>query len=161
MAQVEIIAANLKTNNKNSINIKRVCAYARVSTDLEEQQTSYASQIKHYSEQIKSNPNYEFVGIYADEGISGTQVKHRTEFMRMIDDAKNDKIDMIITKSISRFARNVVDTLKYVRLLREHNVDVYFEKENIHTLDLDSEMFLTFYSALLKQKVSLFLKMLK
>ncbi len=149
MAQVEIIAANLKTNNKNSINrnIKRVCAYARVSTDLEEQQTSYASQIKHYSEQIKSNPNYEFVGIYADEGISGTQVKHRTEFMRMIDDAKNDKIDMIITKSISRFARNVVDTLKYVRLLREHNVDVYFEKENIHTLDLDSEMFLTFYSA--------------
>ena len=81
--------------------------------------------------------------------------------MRMIDDAKNDKIDMIITKSISRFARNVVDTLKYVRLLREHNVDVYFEKENIHTLDLDSEMFLTFYSALLKQKVSLFLKMLK
>lgn len=149
MAQVEVIAANLNTNNKTSINrsIKKVCAYCRVSTDLEEQQTSYSSQIKYYSEHIKSNPNYEFVGIYADEGISGTQVKHRTEFQRMIEDATSNKIDIIFTKSISRFARNVVDTLKYVRLLREHNVDVYFEKENIHTMDLESEMFLTFYSA--------------
>lgn len=78
MAQVEIIAANLKTNIKNSVKniIKRVCAYCRVSTDSEEQQTSYSSQIKHYSEQIKSNPDWEFVGIYADEGISGTQVKN-------------------------------------------------------------------------------------
>ncbi len=149
MAQVEIIAANLKNNIKDSVKkiIKKVCAYCRVSTDSEEQQTSYNSQIKHYSEQIKSNPEWEFVGIYADEGISGTQVKKRTEFMRMIDDALNGKIDIIIAKSISRFARNTVDTLKYVRLLREHNVDVYFEKENIHTLELDSEMFLTLYSA--------------
>lgn len=149
MAQVEIIAANLKTNIKNSVKkmIKRVCAYCRVSTDSEEQQTSYSSQIKHYSEQIKSNPEWEFVGIYADEGISGTQVKKRTEFKRMIDDALKGKIDIIIAKSISRFARNTLDTLKYVRLLREHNVDVYFEKENIHTLNLDSEMFLTLFSA--------------
>jgi len=149
MAQVEIIAANLKQNVINSVKkiIKRVCAYARVSTDSEEQLTSYSSQIKHYSEKIKSNPDWEFVGIYADEGLSGTQVKNRTEFRRMIDDALNGKIDMIIAKSISRFARNTLDTLKYVRLLREHNVDVYFEKENIHTLELDSEMFLTLYSA--------------
>ena len=149
MAQVEIIAANLKQNVINSVKkiIKRVCAYARVSTDSEEQLTSYSSQIKHYSEKIKSNPDWEFVGIYADEGLSGTQVKNRTEFQRMIDDALNGKIDMIIAKSISRFARNTLDTLKYVRLLREHNVDVYFEKENIHTLELDSEMFLTIYSA--------------
>ena len=149
MAQVEIIAANLKQNVINSVKkiIKRVCAYARVSTDSEEQLTSYSSQIKHYSEKIKSNPDWEFVGIYADEGLSGTQVKNRTEFQRMIDDALNGKIDMIIAKSISRFARNTLDTLKYVRLLREHNVDVYFEKENIHTLELDSEMFLTLYSA--------------
>ena len=149
MAQVEIIAANLKQNKINSVKtiIKRVCAYARVSTDSEEQLTSYSSQIKHYSEKIKSNPNWEFVGVYADEGISGTQVKNRTEFQKMIDDALNGKIDMIIAKSISRFARNTLDTLKYVRLLREHNVDVYFEKENIHTLELDSEMFLTLYSA--------------
>ena len=149
MAQVEIIAANLKNNIKNSVKkiIKKVCAYCRVSTDSEEQQTSYNSQIKHYTDKIKSNPEWEFVGIYADEGISGTQVKKRTEFMRMIDDALNGKIDMIIAKSISRFARNTLDTLKIVRELREHNVDVYFEKENIHTLELDSEMFLTLYSA--------------
>ena len=149
MAQVEIIAANLKNNIKNSVKriIKKVCAYARVSTDSEEQLTSYSSQINHYTNYIKSNTDWEFAGVYADEGISGTQVKKRTEFMRMIDDALNGKIDMIIAKSISRFARNTLDTLKYVRLLREHNVDVYFEKENIHTLELDSEMFLTLYSA--------------
>lgn len=149
MAQVEIIAANLKQNVVKSVKkiIKRVCAYARVSTDSEEQLTSYSSQIKHYSEYIKSNPEWEFVGVYADEGISGTQIKKRTQFKRMIDDALNGKIDMIIAKSISRFARNTLDTLKIVRELREHNVDVYFEKENIHTLELDSEMFLTLYSA--------------
>ena len=148
MAQVEIIAANLKTTEKSiKKTLKKVCAYARVSTDSEEQLTSYESQIKHYSEYIKSNPEWEFVGIYADEGISGTQVKNRTEFQRMIDDALGGKIDIIIAKSISRFARNTVDTLNNVRLLREHNIDVYFEKENIHTLLLDSEMFLTLYSA--------------
>ena len=149
MATVEIIKANLKTKLNEIVNNikKRVCAYARVSTDSEEQLTSYSSQIKHYSEYIKSNPNWEFVGVYADEGISGTQVKNRCEFQRMLDDAFNGKIDIIIAKSISRFARNTLDTLKYVRELREHKVDVYFEKENIHTLDLDSEMFLTLYSA--------------
>ena len=149
MAEVEVIAANLKNNNKNSVKktIKKVCAYCRVSTDSEEQQTSYNSQIKYYTDKIKSNSEWEFVGIYADDGISGTQVKNRTEFMRMIDDALNGKIDIIIAKSISRFARNTLDTLKYVRLLREHNVGVYFEKENIHTIELDSEMFLTLYSA--------------
>ena len=150
MAQVEIIAANLK-NKDNNITIankkKRVCAYGRVSTDDEEQITSYNSQIKYYTEKIKSNPDWEFVGIYADEGISGTQVKNRTEFQRMIDDALNGKIDIILAKSISRFARNTLDTLKYVRDLRDKKVDVYFEKENIHTIDLDSEMFLTLYSA--------------
>jgi DNA invertase Pin-like site-specific DNA recombinase len=144
MAKVEIIKANnliaeeINTERK----LKKVCAYARVSTDSEEQLTSYDSQIKYYSDYINSNPNWKFVGIYADEGISGTQVKHRTEFQRMINDALNGKIDIIITKSISRFARNVVDTLNNVRELRECNVDVYFEKENIHTIDTESEMFL-------------------
>ena len=148
MVKVEIIKANLKTNCKSvEQKRKRVCAYARVSTDSEEQLTSYSSQIKHYSTLIKSNPDWEFVGIYADEGISGTQVKNRTEFKRMIDEALSGKIDMIIAKSISRFARNTVDTLENVRLLRENNIDVFFEKENIHTLNLDSEMFLTLYSA--------------
>ena len=149
MAQFEIITANLKQNNINSVNKKnqRVCAHARVSTDNEEQLTSYSSQIKHYTDYIKSNPEWEFVGVYADEGISGTQAKKRTQFMKMIADALNGKIDIIIAKSISRFAKNTVDTLNYVRKLREHKVDVYFEKENIHTLELDSEMFLTLYSA--------------
>ena len=149
MPKVEIIKANnliaeeINTDKK----LKKVCAYARVSTDSEEQLTSYSSQIKYYTEKIKSNPDWKFVGIYADEGITGTQIKNRCEFQRMIDDALNDKIDIIIAKSISRFARNTVDTLNNVRLLREHNVDVFFEKENIHTLELDSEMFLTLYSA--------------
>ena len=147
MAHVEIIEANL--NNKVNLyqTKKKVCAYARVSTDSEEQLTSYSSQIKHYSEMIKNTPDWEFVGIYADEGISGTQVKHRKEFTRMINDALNGRIDIIIAKSISRFARNTLDTLKYIRMLREKSVDVFFEKENIHTLNLSSEMFLTLYSA--------------
>ena len=149
MKEVEIITANHTVHDKNFVDkkIKRVCAYARVSTDTEEQLTSYSSQISYYTEKIKSNPDWEFVGIYADEGISGTQAKKRTEFLRMIEDAKKGKIDIVIAKSISRFARNTVDTLNYVRLLREYNVNVYFEKENINTLDMDSEMFLTFYSA--------------
>lgn len=148
MAHVEIIEANLNDKINSVLHTKKKAgAYARVSTDNEEQLTSYSSQIKHYSEMIKSNPEWEFVGVYADEGISGTQVKHRTEFSRMIDDAMNGKLDIIIAKSISRFARNTLDTLKYIRMLREKNVDVYFEKENIHTLKLTSEMFLTLYSA--------------
>lgn len=150
MTQVEIIKPNLiteKNNTKNNNSRKKVCAYARVSTDLEDQLTSYNSQIEYYTKIIKSNSEWEFVGIYADEGISGTQIKNRVEFQRMINDALNGKIDIIITKSISRFARNTIDTLNTVRLLREHNVDVFFEKENIHTIMLDSEMFLTLYSA--------------
>ena len=144
MTKVEIIKANnLITEEINTEKkLKKVCAYARVSTDSEEQLTSYSSQIKYYTEKINSNHDWKFVGIYADEGISGTQIKHRTEFQRMVNDALNGKIDIIITKSISRFARNVVDTLNNVRELREHNVDVYFEKENIHTIDTESEMFL-------------------
>ena len=149
MAEVEIIKP--KNNDFNEVSgvfkKKKVCAYARVSTDSDEQLTSYSSQINYYSKKIKANPNWEFVGIYADEGLTGTQIKNRIEFQKMIDDALNDKIDIIITKSISRFARNTLDTLKIVRSLREKNVDVYFEKENIHTLELDSELFLTLYSA--------------
>ena len=123
MARVEIIKPNLKTENVN-VSLKKkykAGAYARVSTDSEEQLTSYESQIRYYTEKIKANPEWEFVDIYADEGISGTRVKNRTEFLRMIDDAMNGKLDIIITKSISRFARNVVDTLKYVRELRDKN----------------------------------------
>ena len=149
MAEVQIINATLTEKKELITNHKRknVCAYARVSTDMEDQKTSYQSQITHYSEYIKSQKGWNFVGVYADEGITGTQIKNRDEFIRMIEDCKSGKIDIIIAKSISRFARNTVDTLNTVRLLRELNIDVYFEKENIHTLNMDSEMFLTLYSA--------------
>lgn len=151
MAEVEIIKPIIEQTHidtlSNRTRKKRVCAYCRVSTDMEDQKTSYYSQIEHYSNYIKKNKDWNFVGVYADEGITGTQIKKRDEFIRMIDDCKSGKIDIIIAKSISRFARNTVDTLNTVRLLRELDIDVYFEKENIHTLNMDSEMFLTLYSA--------------
>jgi len=151
LASVKVITANQSRISKITNGIKkiilRVCAYCRVSTDSEEQQTSYKSQKIHYKNLIEEHDDWEFVDIYADEGLSGTKTAKRTDFNRMIEDALAGKIDMIIAKSISRFARNTVDTLNYVRQLREHNVDVYFEKENIHTLQMTSEMFLTLYSA--------------
>ena len=97
---------------------------------------------------IKSNENWEYVGVYADQGISGTQVKHRKDFQQMINDAMDGKVDLIITKSISRFARNTLDILKYVRLLKERGVGIQFEKENINTLDNQGEMLLTVLSSL-------------
>ncbi len=148
--KVEIIAPTSKTMClKGNVKYKliRTCAYCRVSTDNEDQKTSYDSQRIHYKNMIEENPDWEFVGIYADEGITGTQTKKREQFNQMMNDALNGKIDLILAKSISRFARNTVDTLNCVRLLREHNVDVYFEKENIHTLGLSNELFLTLYSA--------------
>ena len=144
---VEVIAPTKCLNKLNNNKLIRACAYCRVSTDNEDQKTSYDSQRIHYKNYIEENPNYEFVGIYADEGITGTQTKKREQFNQMMSDALNGKIDLIIAKSISRFARNTVDTLNCVRTLREHNVDVYFEKENIHTLVLSNELFLTLYSA--------------
>ncbi|WP_446898853.1 recombinase family protein [Clostridium sp. LBM24168] len=127
---------------------KRVCAYCRVSTDTDEQLTSYEAQVTYYESYIRSKPEYEFAGIFADEGITGTNTKHRTEFKRMIDGALAGKFDMIITKSISRFARNTLDCLKYVRLLRDKGIGVYFEKENIDTLDSKGEVLLTILSSL-------------
>lgn len=147
---VEVIAPASKTMCLKGIKetkLIKACAYCRVSTDNEDQKTSYDSQRIHYKNMIEENPDWEFVGIYADEGITGTQTKKREQFNQMMNDALNGKIDLILAKSISRFARNTVDTLNCVRLLREHNVDVYFEKENIHTLGLSNELFLTLYSA--------------
>lgn len=151
MAEVQIIKPCIDTehiqNFSKKSRKKKVCAYCRVSTDMEDQRTSYYSQIDHYSTYIKKNKDWEFAGVYADDGITGTQIKKRDEFIRMLDDCKAGKIDIIIAKSISRFARNTVDTLETVRFLRDLDIDVYFEKENIHTLNMDSEMFLTLYSA--------------
>ncbi len=148
--KVEVIAPTSKTmclKGNVKYTLIRTCAYCRVSTDNEDQKTSYDSQRIHYKNMIEENPDWEFVGIYADEGITGTQTKKREQFNQMMSDALSGKIDLILAKSISRFARNTVDTLNCVRLLREHNVDVYFEKENIHTLGLSNELFLTLYSA--------------
>ena len=132
--------------------LKRVAAYARVSTDNDEQLSSYEAQVDYYTKHIKSNPAWEFVEVYTDEGISATSTKKRDGFNRMISDALRGKIDLIITKSVSRFARNTVDTLTTVRQLKEKGVEVYFEKENIYTLDSKGELLITIMSSLAQEE---------
>lgn len=131
---------------------KRVAAYARVSTDSDEQLSSYEAQVEFYTRHIQSNPEWEFVNVYTDEGISGTNTKKREGFNRMVADALSGRIDLILTKSISRFARNTVDTLTTVRKLKEKNVEVYFEKENIYTLDAKGEVMITIMSSLAQEE---------
>ena len=125
-----------------------MAAYCRVSTAQEEQLLSYENQVNYYTTFINENPLYEYAGIYADEGISATNTKKRDEFKRMIADCRAGKIDMIITKSISRFARNTLDCLNYVRELKELGIGIIFEKENINTLDAKGEVLLTILSSL-------------
>ena len=114
---------------------RRVAGYARVSTDHEDQVTSYEAQVDYYTNYIKGRDDWEFVAIYTDEGISATNTKRREGFKAMVADALAGKIDLIVTKSVSRFARNTVDSLTTVRTLKEKGVEIYFEKENIWTLD--------------------------
>lgn len=130
----------------------KVCAYARVSTEMEEQQNSYEAQVAYYTKYIKNNPEWEFIGVYADEGITGTSTKKRAGFNKMMKDAMDGNIDLILTKSISRFARNTVDALSSIRKLKERKVEVYFEKENIHSLDSKGEMMLTIMSSLAQEE---------
>lgn len=131
----------------------RVAAYARVSTNSEEQLTSYEAQVDYYTRYIQSKPDeWIFVEVYTDEGISATNTKKRDGFNRMIADALAGKIDLIITKSISRFARNTVDTLTTVRKLKEKGIDIFFEKENIHTLDAKGELLITIMSSLAQEE---------
>ena len=125
---------------------KRVAAYCRVSTDSEEQLNSYEAQKSYYTQKIADSPDWEMAGIYADEGISGTSMKKRTEFKKMITACKRGRIDLIITKSLSRFARNTGDCLETVRLLKANGIGVYFEKENINTLTESSEFLITLFS---------------
>ena len=120
------VGARKKTEDAPKL---RVAAYCRVSTETDEQATSYEAQIEHYTEFIGNHPGWELAGIYADDGISGTNTKKRDEFNRMIDECHAGNIDMIITKSISRFARNTLDCLKFIRELKEINIPVFFEKE--------------------------------
>lgn len=125
----------------------RVAAYCRVSTDMEEQQSSYEAQCTYYTEKIMTNPEWTMAGIYADEGITGTSTKNREDFKRMIRHCKQKKIDLILTKSISRFARNTVDCLNYIRALKALGIAVFFEKENINTMSTDSELIITLMGA--------------
>lgn len=152
---VTVIPARKRVGNSKNPEQKRklrVAAYCRVSTDTEEQASSYEVQIEHYTGFIKNNAEWELAGIFADDGISGTNTKKREEFNRMIDECMAGKIDMIITKSISRFARNTLDCLKYIRQLKEKNIPVFFEKENINTMDSKGEVLLTIMASLAQQE---------
>lgn len=131
---------------------RRVAAYARVSTDSDEQFSSYEAQVEHYTSYIKEKSDWEYVGIYTDEGISGTSTRKREGFRTMVADALAGKMDLIITKSVSRFARNTVDSLVTIRQLKEHGVEVFFEKENIWTFDSKGEMLLTIMSSLAQEE---------
>ena len=141
---VTVIPAKVQTaESRDKYHQLRVAAYCRVSTELEEQQNSYQVQIAYYTDLINKKKEWTLAGIFADEGISGTQTKKRTEFNRMIRMCRNKKIDLVITKSISRFARNTVDCLEYVRQLKDLGIGVIFEKENIMVLSISLD---TFYS---------------
>jgi len=136
----------------NSTKKRRVAAYARVSTDNEEQLTSYEAQVDYYTNYIKGRDDWEFAGVYTDEGITGTNTKKREGFKSMVADALDGKIDLIITKSVSRFARNTVDSLTTIRKLKENSIEVYFEKENIWTFDGKGELLLTIMSSLAQEE---------
>lgn len=131
---------------------KRVAAYARVSVESERMQHSLSAQISYYSSLIQKNPAWEYAGVYADYGITGTKIIKRKEFQRMLADAEARKIDIILTKSIQRFARNTVDLLKTVRHLKEIGVEVWFEKENICSLSGDGELMLTILASFAQEE---------
>ena len=153
--EVEVIKANNpfdETAKVRKIDRLRVAAYCRVSTDDEDQRNSYQSQLMFFKSKIRENSEWVYVDMYADEAITGTLDYKRSDFMRMINDALAGKFDMIITKSISRFARNTVDTLKYVRMLKERNIAVFFVEENINTLEMSSEFVLTILSSVAQQE---------
>ena len=134
------------TVDKEKYHQKRVAAYCRVSTDSEEQLTSYTTQKKVYTEMIAARPDWELAGIYADEGISGTRADKRPQFQKMIKDCFAGKIDYIVTKSVSRFARNTVDCLEHVRILKNRGIGIFFEEQNNETLNIDSELYLVIYA---------------
>ena len=143
---------NLFVMEDGTIKKKKVAAYARVSTDLEDQKNSFNAQLEEYGKRISENPDWEFVKLYSDEGISGTSLKHREGFKKMIADALAGKIDLILTKSISRFARNTVDCIKTYRELRAANVGIYFDKEHINSLEKDVEFQLTLYASMAQEE---------
>ena len=155
MPTIRVIPATKTLDGNNADNqpkIRRVAGYARVSTDSEEQNTSYIAQIEYYASYIKNHPDWEFVKVYTDEGISGTSTARRLGFNQMITDALSGQIDLIVTKSVSRFARNTVDSLTTIRKLKEKQVECYFEKENIWTFDGKGELLITIMSSIAQEE---------
>jgi len=151
--KMSIIPARPKAKTLEDEVVKlRVAAYCRVSTDDEEQLTSYEAQVSHYSKYIQKNPEWEFAGVYADEAISGTNTKKRVDFHRLIDDCMAGKIDYVITKSVSRFARNTLDCLNYTRQLKDKNIPVFFKKENIISTDSKGELLLTIMASIAQEE---------
>lgn len=147
--KVRVIEPTVKPKaTANSYRQLRVAAYCRVSTQMEEQLNSYEVQKNYYTEKINSEPKWKLVGIFADKGITGTSALKRDEFQKMIRMCKRKQIDMIITKSISRFSRNTVDCLNYVRMLRQLDVDVFFEEQGIHSKDAGAEFYITIYGSI-------------
>lgn len=144
--RIVVIPAKKREETRQTERRLKVAAYCRVSTDQEEQESSYEAQISYYTEKINGNSEWQMAGIFADEGITGTQAKKRPEFLKMIRKCRERKIDIILTKSLSRFARNTVDSLKYIRDLKALGIAIVFEKENINTLETDTEMMLTIMS---------------
>ena len=152
---ITVIPARKRVGNTVTAEEKpklRVAAYCCVSTDSEDQAGSYEVQVEHYTQFIQKNPEWELAGIFADDGISGCNTKKRSEFIRMIEECMAGRIDMIIMKSIGRFARNTLDCLKYIRELKEKNIPVFFEKENINTMDSKGEVLLTIMASLAQQE---------
>jgi site-specific DNA recombinase len=154
MKRVLTISPKPRSGMKNELQKIRikVCAYCRVSSASSEQIASYEAQVEYYTRHIKQNPEWDFVGIYADGGISGTRKQERTEFIRMLKDAEVGRIELIITKSISRFARNTLDCLEAVRFLKNLGVAVYFERENINTLSAESDLLLSVLASIAQEE---------
>lgn len=142
----------IRTITPRSTDKKRVAAYTRVSRDNERQEHSLSAQVSHYNQFIQANPHWDFAGVYIDDGRSGTNIEGRDAFQDMITDCERSKIDIILTKSISRFARNTVDLLKAIRHLKDLCVEVHFERENINSLSDDGELLLTLLASLAQEE---------
>ena len=153
-SELEVIPAKTVEGLGESTSIRRVAAYVRVSTDNDEQTSSYELQKNYYTDYIKAQPGWEFVGIYDDEGISGTSLEHRKGMQQLIEDCKAGKIDLILTKSIARFARNIVDCLSVIETLKNLDppVGVKFEADNIYTLDSNGRMILTILASVAEEE---------
>ena len=155
MTKVRVIPSTINPLTQmplDHISVRKVAAYARVSTNTDEQYTSYEAQVNHYKKFIQDRPEWSYINVYSDEVLSGTNTKKRIGFNKMISDALNGKIDLIITKAISRFARNTLDTISHVRKLKDKGIEVYFENENLWTLDPKSELILTIMASIAQEE---------